>query len=141
MLYLPFTITKLFIKLTKIVFHHFVPVNVGPCSLLPHNFQINFRANIEKKDPRLFSDIVPGSKQTIRHIWNSQFSCESISVCFKSAFLVQCCLRRISQHCIGYLPHKRCTLAIDQHSTRDFLRPCWPRQKHLPEVFCKKRFS
>ena len=113
MLYLPFTITKL-LKLTKIVFRHFVQVNVGPCSLLSHNSEINFQANIEQKDQRLFSDIVPCQKQTIRHIWNNRLSCKSISLRFKPTFLVQCCLRHIwtmgnlassTQLCIGYLHH------------------------------------
>ena len=134
------------------MFHHFVQVNVGPCSLLSRNSEMNFWANIEQKDQRLFSDIVLGQKQTIRHIWNNRFSCKSRSLRFKPTFLVQCCLRHIwttltkqysytmlfvpawlTQHCIGYLHHKRCTLAIGQHSTRDFLRQCWPRQKYPPK--------
>ena len=73
---------------------------------------------------------------------------------FEPTFLVQCCLRRIwttltkqysytmlFQHCIRYLPHKRCTLALGQPSTGNFFMQCWLRQKQSSEVCCKKRCS
>ena len=45
------------------------------------------------------------------------------------------------QHCIRYLPHKRCTLALGQPSTGNFFMQCWLRQKQSSEVCCKKRCS
>ena len=33
-----------------------------------------------------------------------------------------------AQHCIGYLFHKSCILAMGQHSTDNFLMQCWPKQ-------------
>ena len=93
-----------------------------------------------------------------RYIWNSRFSCKSISVRFDLTFLVKCCLRctwttltkqysyammfQNGRHnIIGYLPHKRCTLAIGQHCTENFLMHCWPRQKQPVEVLCMKSYS
>ena len=39
-----------------------VPVNVGPCLLLPCKLYMNSWANIEQKEPKFFGNVVPGQK-------------------------------------------------------------------------------
>ena len=95
-----------------------VPVKVGPCSLLSRKPQMNSRANIEPKEPRLFSDIVPSQNQATRHIWNSRFFCESISMRFwaniaQVIFLCTVVSGIFRQHWLDNIPRQYCSSMVN----------------------------
>ena len=77
-------------------------------------------------------------KQATRHIWNSRFSFESISVRSGSTLLfgkhwlnnipMQCCSKMVDTTLHRVFSHEHCLFAMGEHSASNFLIQCWPRQ-------------
>ena len=112
--------------------------------------QMNFQVNIERKEPRLFVDVVPSQKTgyqkylKVQLVFLWKYICalwaNVAQVIFSSSILSQAYLDSTdlikflcnvvpawwAQHCIGYLPQKSCLIII-QHSTGNFVMQSWPR--------------
>ena len=118
------------------VFYDTVPVKVGPCSLLPCKPTLN----------KMSQDcsVIQYPVKSLPKIFETDGFSTKVYVCAlnqhcTSNFLVECCLLECldniyktmflgnvilpwsAQHCIGYLPHESCILAMGQHSTSTFL--------------------
>ena len=125
------------------VFYDTVPVKVGPCSLLLRKPTLN----------KMSQDcsVIQYPVKSLPKIFETDGFSTKVYVCAlnqhcTSNFLVECCLLECldniyktmflgnvilpwsAQHCIGYLPHESCILAMGQHSTSTFLMQCFARQ-------------